>query len=250
MKKIILFSITVLFFGQNFVPHSFSAQADYYLKLDGIQGSETLAGETGWIRLYIVQYNGTPFEFIPSITDLTSQLGQVDNPKWTLGKQVDKSSPLLFEAVATGKHIKEGILAMCKDGQCESKILLTDVSVVGFNMNSTAGSGVETIVLTSSSSSVKEETGTTVIPGWIKNNAKWFADGSIGQSDFTKGIEYMIKTGIMKVPNLPPSASGVAETKVPDWIKNNAKWWADGQITDQDFVKGIQYLVENGIIKV
>ncbi|HXV39252.1 MAG TPA: type VI secretion system tube protein Hcp [Nitrosopumilaceae archaeon] len=248
MKKVFLFSISVLFFiGQNFVPNSFSAQVDYFLKLDGIQGSDTVRGEAGWIRLYTVQYNETPFEFTSSMTDLTNQLGQVDTPKWTLSKQVDKSSPLLFEAVATGKHIKEGILSMCNDDQCESKIFLTDVSVVGFNMNSTAGTGIETIIL--QSSSVKGETG-TVIPSWIKNNARWFAEGSIGQSDFTKGIEYMIKEGIMKIPDLPPSASGVAEAKVPDWIKNNARWWADGLITDQDFVKGIQYLVEKGIIKV
>ena len=38
--------------------------------------------------------------------------------------------------------------------------------------------------------------------------------------------------------------------KVPAWIKNNADWWAQGQITDDDFVKGIQYLVEQGIISV
>jgi len=249
MKKIILLSITVLFFfGQNFVPNSFSAQVDYYLKLDGIQGSETVTGESGWIRLYIVQYNETPFEFESGIPDLNSQLGQVDNPKWTLGKQVDKSSPLLFDAVATGKHIKEGILAICNDGQCESKILLTDVLVIGFNVNSSAGVDTETIVLKSSSVSVKGET--TLIPGWIKNNARWFADGSIGESDFTKGIEYMIKEGIMKIPNLPPTASDVAKINVPDWVKKNALWWADGLITDQDFVKGIQYLVEKGIIRV
>lgn len=249
MKKIIFFSIIVLFFfGLTFVPNSFSAQSDFYLKLDGIQGSDTVAGETGWIRLYIVQYNETPFEFQPGITNLASQLTQTDNPKWTLSKQVDKSSPLLFEAVATGKHIKEGTLALCVDGQCGSKILLTDVSVVGFNMNSTAGSDVETIILKSSSSSVKGET--TLIPGWIKNNARWFADGSIGEADFTKGIEYMIKEGIMKIPNLPPTPTDVAKTSVPDWVKNNAKWWSDGLITDDDFVKGIQYLVEKGIIRV
>ena len=38
--------------------------------------------------------------------------------------------------------------------------------------------------------------------------------------------------------------------KVPTWIKNNADWWAQGLITDDDFVKGIQYLVEQGIIQV
>jgi len=38
--------------------------------------------------------------------------------------------------------------------------------------------------------------------------------------------------------------------KVPEWIKNNADWWAQGLITDDDFVKGIQYLVEQEIIRV
>ena len=37
---------------------------------------------------------------------------------------------------------------------------------------------------------------------------------------------------------------------VPIWIKNNADWWAQGLITDDDFVKGIQYLVEQGVIIV
>lgn len=37
---------------------------------------------------------------------------------------------------------------------------------------------------------------------------------------------------------------------IPDWIKNNAKWWSEGKIGNGDFVKGIQYLVQNGIIVV
>ena len=37
---------------------------------------------------------------------------------------------------------------------------------------------------------------------------------------------------------------------VPKWVKNNADWWAQDLITDDDFVKGIQYLVEQGIIIV
>jgi len=37
-------------------------------------------------------------------------------------------------------------------------------------------------------------------------------------------------------------------TIIPQWIKNNAGWWADGQITDSDFVSGIEYLVSHKII--
>ena len=38
--------------------------------------------------------------------------------------------------------------------------------------------------------------------------------------------------------------------EVPDWIKNNAGWWADGIIDDSSFVSGIEWLVSNGIIEV
>jgi len=88
------------------------------------------------------------------------------------------------------------------------------------------------------------------LPPWIKSNAKWWSEGSIRDSDFTQGIQYMINNEIIKIPNLPEHTSEVAESKVPDWIRNNAKWWAEGQISDDDFVKGIQYLVGQGIIKV
>ena len=38
--------------------------------------------------------------------------------------------------------------------------------------------------------------------------------------------------------------------KIPDWVKNNAGWWADGQIPDSAFVQGIQFLIKEGIIIV
>lgn len=42
----------------------------------------------------------------------------------------------------------------------------------------------------------------------------------------------------------------VSDAKIPDWIRHNAGWWADGQIDDDSFVSGIKYLVENGILVV
>jgi len=37
---------------------------------------------------------------------------------------------------------------------------------------------------------------------------------------------------------------------IPSWIKNNAGWWADGQIDDGSFVSGLQWLISNGIMKI
>jgi len=40
------------------------------------------------------------------------------------------------------------------------------------------------------------------------------------------------------------------EKTIPSWIKNNAEWWSNNKINDNDFISGIEYLIENKIIKV
>ncbi len=40
------------------------------------------------------------------------------------------------------------------------------------------------------------------------------------------------------------------EIEIPSWIKNNAGWWADGQIDDEAFVQGIQYLINEEIMNI
>lgn len=37
-------------------------------------------------------------------------------------------------------------------------------------------------------------------------------------------------------------------SSIPSWIKNNAKWWAEGQITESDYISSLQYLVNQGIL--
>ena len=38
--------------------------------------------------------------------------------------------------------------------------------------------------------------------------------------------------------------------KVPVWIKNNAGWWANGDIDDDSFIQGIQFLIKENILEV
>ncbi|KAG2478499.1 MAG: exported protein of unknown function [Nitrosopumilales archaeon] len=131
------------------------------------------------------------------------------------------------------------------------------------------------------------------VPGWIKNNAKWWSEGQIDDGTFVSGIQFLMTKKIIDIPDLPEQASekarpsfvdpekdpqsyvdrynneasykewfdknhpdytieeavGIPEP-IPGWIKNNAKWWADGQISEDDFVGGIEWLVEQGIIKI
>jgi hypothetical protein len=41
--------------------------------------------------------------------------------------------------------------------------------------------------------------GSNEIPSWIKNNAGWWADGSIDDSSFVQGIQFLIKEGILRI---------------------------------------------------
>jgi hypothetical protein len=86
------------------------------------------------------------------------------------------------------------------------------------------------------------------IPGWVKNNAKFWSEGTITDKDFVSGIQYLIKQEIIKIP--PTDTEKATTNKIPDWVKNNAKWWSDGTIGDKDFINGIQFLVSQGIIRV
>ena len=46
------------------------------------------------------------------------------------------------------------------------------------------------------------------------------------------------------------SATYAEEIKIPDWVRNNAKWWSDDQIDDKTFANGIQFMIKEGIIKI
>jgi hypothetical protein len=91
-----------------------------------------------------------------------------------------------------------------------------------------------------------ESNPSTIIPIWIKNNAGWWAEGTISDSDFVQGLQYLINQGIIKIPQTAQGAK--SDQEIPSWIKNNAKWWAEGTISDNDFIQGIQFLIKSGIM--
>ena len=43
------------------------------------------------------------------------------------------------------------------------------------------------------------------VPTWVKNNAGWWADGTIAETEFLSGIEFLIKDGIIAVPPIDSS---------------------------------------------
>ena len=54
----------------------------------------------------------------------------------------------------------------------------------------------------------------------------------------------LIGSGIL-IPN-----SSAQDAQIPDWIKNVAGWWAIDDISENEFLTGIEYLINNNIIKI
>jgi len=54
----------------------------------------------------------------------------------------------------------------------------------------------------------------------------------------------LIGSGIL-VPN-----SSAQDAQIPNWIKNVAGWWAVGDISENEFLAGIEYLINNNIILI
>lgn len=105
------------------------------------------------------------------------------------------------------------------------------------------------VVGTSQDSEITPTT-TDTIPDWIKINAKWWSDAQINDQEFVKGIEYLIQEEVIQVSYSEESINDVNYTSIPTWVRNNAEWWSEGAIGDNEFATGLQYMINNGLIKV
>ncbi len=90
---------------------------------------------------------------------------------------------------------------------------------------------------------------TTEIPILIKNSTKLLPSDMISDSEPIDEAEHLAEEDdlITTLP-LPPSENDSSEQRIPDWIKNNAERWPSDMISDSEFIDGIKYLAEAGII--
>jgi len=41
-----------------------------------------------------------------------------------------------------------------------------------------------------------------------------------------------------------------SKKSIPEWIKNNAEWWSQGLISDEEYLNAVEFLIKEGIIRV
>ena len=85
-------------------------------------------------------------------------------------------------------------------------------------------------------------------PGSITIPVKFSENGSHIVHIEVEGI--LFQPIPLETATLTINVGQAAATSIPDWIKNNAGWWASGEIPDSAFVSGLQWLISNGIMKI
>jgi len=113
------------------------------------------------------------------------------------------------------------------------------------------------------------------VPAWVKNTAGWWATNAISETEFVNAIAYLINVGIINIESskspeliaemwvndqinddeflrnvenliekdIIPASTNTSD--LPDWLVNNAGWWAARILTNSDFSFDPGYIKEN-----
>ena len=150
MKKVYLFEyklsivrfeiLVIVILGFTIIASTSSqafAAVDMFLKMDGVEGEST--DKTHGKEIDVLSWSWGASQS-GSMAMGGAGAGKVVMQDFHFTKSVDKSSPKLFEALATGKHLKEAKLVLRSAGGSQVEYLVITLSDVLVSSYSTGGS--------------------------------------------------------------------------------------------------------------
>jgi len=97
------------------------------------------------------------------------------------------------------------------------------------------------------------------IPSWLKNNAKWWMEDKISDTEIVNAIENLLDRGIIKLDSSninsktasPESSLSQSMNKddaiIPSYIKDVFVLWEEKKVADAEVVRAIKFLVEENV---
>ena len=113
-----------------------------FLKVDGIPGESTDDKHKDWIDIVSWSYGETQSAEVTAskVGGAAAERVKMQNFKFTM--RTNKASPKLFQTCASGQHIREVVLEVCKSGGDKSKFLEVKLSEVIVSSFVSLGSSV------------------------------------------------------------------------------------------------------------
>lgn len=88
------------------------------------------------------------------------------------------------------------------------------------------------------------------IPPQYKSLVKLWSEGKQATDiNFANVIRDLMQYDIIQIPELMNQTTN-SSVHIPAWVKNDARWWSNDLISDNDFASGIQYLIKTKIMTV
>jgi len=96
---------------------------DAFLRVDGAPGESMDSNHKDWIEILSYHHGVLQPVSYSASTAGGAAAERANFTTFTITKQVDKSSPKLFEASFTGRHIKEIVIEVCRAGGDKQKFM-------------------------------------------------------------------------------------------------------------------------------
>lgn len=117
---------------------------DAFLKIEGIPGESTDDKHKDWIEILSFNYGVTQRASGSASTGGGASAERANFADFSIVKALDKASPKIFEACATGKHIPTVTLELCRAGGDKLKYMeykLSNVIISSSRPGGTSQSG-------------------------------------------------------------------------------------------------------------
>jgi len=244
-----------------------------FIKFDGVDGESVDKDHKGWSDLLSISET-----YATASGSVSAKGGYAVSDEMVIVKHLDKSSPKIAEAIATGKVFPMVSIALCsnQNTDCSISYELSNVMIIGYSISGSADElpveeislYFEKIIRKTQSDSTGKPTSDqpTVIledeplmkpkprvPEWVQSTARFWIDKDVSDREFTDALGYLVKEKIIDVkvePQLGETEEPTEEEpQVPAWISRSTEWWINGDVPEDQFLEGIKWMIENRIIR-
>jgi type VI secretion system secreted protein Hcp len=133
-------------------PTASAAAVDMFLKIDGIDGESQDHAHEGEID--VLSWSWGMSQSAP-IMSRGGGAGKVNVQDLTISKRIDKATPKLADACATGKHMKEAVLTVHEEGRHPYQVVFSNVVCSSFEQGGNRNEAKDTVSLSFADFKVK-----------------------------------------------------------------------------------------------
>jgi type VI secretion system secreted protein Hcp len=119
---------------------------DFYLKVDGVNGESSDANHKGWIDIVSLGWGASQ---AASVSGGGGGSGKVSFSDLSIIADMDSATPALFKYCASGKHVSQIKVSMCKAGGSQieyATIVLKDALVTSVRFMGSGANHAHTMV--------------------------------------------------------------------------------------------------------